>query len=185
MPLQAAPLQTASRRDSALEGSRLRLQEAFRTPPGAARQRPSKQRPAKIGPGGRHLLALTSPPTAIIAMNNLLVLGALNAVREKGLQIPRNISIIGWDDFDAASHFRMPLTVVDQPASAMGTMAAEHLLQLVSGETSDQPLEILLRCSLIIRESCSALDAAKNSAITNDGANSASNADQITEIRHL
>lgn len=112
----------------------------------------------------QHLLALTSPPTAIIAMNNLLVLGALNAVREKGLQIPRNISIIGWDDFEAASHFRMPLTVVDQPASAMGTMAAEHLLQLMSGETSDQPLEILLRCSLILRESCSALDAAKNSA---------------------
>src|SRR5260370_33348939 len=133
----------------------------------------------------QHLLALTSPPTAIIAMNNLLVLGALNAVREKGLQIPRDISIIGWDDFDAASHLRMPLTVVDQPASAMGTMAAEHLLQLMSGETSDHALQTLLRCSLILRESCSALDAVKNSGIKNDGANSASGADQITVIRHL
>jgi DNA-binding LacI/PurR family transcriptional regulator len=104
----------------------------------------------------QRLLALTSPPTAIIAMNNLLVLGALNAIREKSLQVPRDISIIGWDDFDAASHLRMPLTVVDQPAGVMATMAAEHLLRLMSGETANQPLEILLRCSLIVRESCSA-----------------------------
>jgi LacI family transcriptional regulator len=107
----------------------------------------------------QQLLALTSPPTAIIAMNNLLVLGALNTIREKALQVPRDISIIGWDDFDAASHLRMPLTVVDQPAGAMATMAAEHLLRLMSGETNDQPLEILLRCSLIVRESCRALNS--------------------------
>jgi LacI family transcriptional regulator len=89
-------------------------------------------------------------------MNNLLVLGALNAIREKGLQIPRDLSIIGWDDFDAASHLKTPLSVVDQPAQAMGTMAAEHLLRLMSGESADQPLEILLRCTLIRRDSCSA-----------------------------
>jgi DNA-binding LacI/PurR family transcriptional regulator len=110
----------------------------------------------------QQLLALNPRPTAIIAMNNLLVLGALNAVRATGLRIPRDISIIGWDDFDSASHLRVPLTVVDQPAWAMGTMAAEHLLRLMSGETADQPLEILLRCSLIIRESCAALGAAKS-----------------------
>jgi LacI family transcriptional regulator, galactose operon repressor len=103
----------------------------------------------------QHLLASEYPPTAIIAMNNLLVLGALNAVREKGLRIPRDISIIGWDDFDAASHLKAPLTVVDQPAQTMGTMAAEHLLRLMSGETVHQPLEILLRCILIRRKSCS------------------------------
>jgi LacI family transcriptional regulator, galactose operon repressor len=103
----------------------------------------------------QHLLASEYRPTAIIAMNNLLVLGALNAVREKGIHIPRDISIIGWDDFDAASHLKAPLTVVDQPAQTMGTMAAEHLLRLMSGETVHQPLEILLRCILIRRKSCS------------------------------
>jgi DNA-binding LacI/PurR family transcriptional regulator len=110
----------------------------------------------------QQLLALTPRPTAVIAMNNLLVLGVLNAIREKGLQIPSDISLIGWDDFDAASHLRVPLTTVDQSASAMGTMAAEHLLQLMSGATADQPLEILLRCNLIIRESCSPLANAEN-----------------------
>jgi LacI family transcriptional regulator len=102
----------------------------------------------------QQLLAMSPPPTAIFAMNNLLVLGALNAARDKGLQIPRDLSIIGWDDFDAATHIRVPLTVVDQPAGAMGAMAAEHLLRLMSGETTGQPLEILLRCNLIVRESC-------------------------------
>jgi LacI family transcriptional regulator len=105
----------------------------------------------------QHLLASNSPPTAIIAMNNLLVVGLLNAVRERGLRIPRDISIIGWDDFDAARHLRTPLTMVDQPAQTMGTMAAEHLLRLMSGESVDQPLEVLLRCNLIRRESCSGL----------------------------
>jgi LacI family transcriptional regulator len=122
----------------------------------------------------QQLLALASPPTAIVAMNNLLVLGALNALREKGIQIPRDISIIGWDDFDAASHLSTPLTVVDQPARAMGTMAAEHLLQLMSGETAHHPLEILLRCNLILRESCSGLDDAKNTPNRTDQFNSAS-----------
>jgi LacI family transcriptional regulator len=103
----------------------------------------------------QHLLTSKRPPTAIIAMNNLLVLGTLNVVREKGFHIPRDISIIGWDDFDAASHLRAPLTVVDQPAQTMGTMAAEHLLRLISGDTDHQPLEILLRCVLIRRKSCS------------------------------
>jgi LacI family transcriptional regulator len=110
----------------------------------------------------QQLLTLTPRPTAMIAMNNLLVLGALNAVRARGLRIPRDISIIGWDDFDSASHLRVPLTVVDQPAWAMGTMAAEHLLQLMSAETLDRPLEILLRCNLIIRDSCSAFEPAKS-----------------------
>ncbi len=74
-------------------------------------------------------------------MNNLLVIGALNTIREKPLHVPRDISIIGWDDFYAASHLRTPLTVVDQPAGAMATLAAEHLLRLTSGDTADQPLE--------------------------------------------
>ena len=116
----------------------------------------------------QHLLASKSPPTAIIAMNNLLVLGALNAVREKGLHVPRDISIIGWDDFDAASHLKAPLTVVDQPAQTMGTIAAEHLLRLMSEDIVHQPLEVLLRCMLILRKSCS---EPKNSGIVNGQAN--------------
>jgi DNA-binding LacI/PurR family transcriptional regulator len=49
-------------------------------------------------------------------MNNLLVIGALNALKEEGLTIPEEIALIGWDGFDAAPYLEKPLSVVEQPA---------------------------------------------------------------------
>src|SRR3984893_3577973 len=92
-------------------------------------------------------------PTALIVMNNLLVIGALNAIKEKGLIIPGDIALIGWDDFDAAPHLKKPLTVVEQPAYAMGSIAAEQLMKMRSDEAGDPSLHIVLKSTLIIRES--------------------------------
>jgi LacI family transcriptional regulator len=92
-------------------------------------------------------------PTALIVMNNLLVIGALNAIKEKGLKIPGDIALIGWDDFDAAPHLQKPLTVVEQPAYAMGSIAAEQLMKMRSNEAVDPALHIVLKSTLIIRES--------------------------------
>ena len=91
-------------------------------------------------------------PTALLIMNNLLVVGALNALKEKGLTIPGDIALIGWDDFDAAPHLQKPLTVVEQPAYAMGSIAAEQLLKMQSDAPVDA-LHIVLKSTLIIRES--------------------------------
>jgi DNA-binding LacI/PurR family transcriptional regulator len=88
----------------------------------------------------------------LIVMNNLLVIGALNALKEKGLMIPGDIALIGWDDFDAAPHLEKPLTVVEQPAYAMGSIAAEQLMKMRSDEPVDA-LHIVLKSTLIIRES--------------------------------
>jgi DNA-binding LacI/PurR family transcriptional regulator len=91
-------------------------------------------------------------PTALIVMNNLLVIGALNALKERGLTVPGDVALIGWDDFDAAPHLQKPLTVVEQPAYAMGSIAAEQLLKM----RADEPVEalhIVLKSTLIIRES--------------------------------
>ena len=85
-------------------------------------------------------------------MNNLVVIGALNALKEKGLTIPGDIAPIGWDDFDAAPHLEKPLTVVEQPAYAMGSIAAEQLMKMRSDEPVDA-LHIVLKSTLIIRES--------------------------------
>jgi DNA-binding LacI/PurR family transcriptional regulator len=63
-------------------------------------------------------------------MNNLLVTGALNALKEKGLTIPGDIALIGWDNFDAAPHLEKPLTVVEHPAYAMGSIVAERLMKM-------------------------------------------------------
>ena len=86
-------------------------------------------------------------------MNNLLVIGALNAIKEERLKIPGDLALIGWDDFDAAPHLQKPLTVVEQPADAMGSIAAEQLMKMRSGEAIDPSLHIVLKSTLIIRES--------------------------------
>jgi len=101
----------------------------------------------------KKLLERNHRPTALIVMNNLLVIGALNAIKEKGLMIPGDIALIGWDDFDAAPHLKKPLTVVEQPAYAMGSIAAEQLMKMRSEEAVDPSLHIVLKSTLIIRES--------------------------------
>ena len=65
----------------------------------------------------RKLLDHNARPTAMIVLNNL-------AIKEQGLLIPQDIALIGWDDFDAKPHLQTPLTVVDQPAYSMGSIAA-------------------------------------------------------------
>jgi DNA-binding LacI/PurR family transcriptional regulator len=101
----------------------------------------------------KELLERKRRPTALIVMNNLLVIGALNAIKEKGLTIPEDVALIGWDDFDAAPHLQKPLTVVEQPADAMGSIAAEQLMKLQSAEAIDPFLHIVLKSTLIVRES--------------------------------
>jgi LacI family transcriptional regulator len=101
----------------------------------------------------KKLLERNHRPTALIVMNNLLVIGALNALKEKGLMIPGEVALIGWDDFDAAPHLQKPLTVVEQPAYAMGSIAAEQLMKMRSNETVDPSLHIVLKSTLIVRES--------------------------------
>jgi DNA-binding LacI/PurR family transcriptional regulator len=99
------------------------------------------------------LLERNRRPTALIVMNNLLVIGALNALKEKGLMIPDDVALIGWDDFDAAPHLQTPLTVVEQPTHAIGSIAVEQLIKMRFNETVDPPLHIVLKSTLIVRKS--------------------------------
>ena len=101
----------------------------------------------------KHLLDLHRPPTALLVANSLLVLGALNAIEEKGLTVPDNIALIGWDDFYAAPHLQTPLTMVAQPAHAMASIAAEQLIKMLSDKPVDPSLHIILKSKFIIRES--------------------------------
>jgi DNA-binding LacI/PurR family transcriptional regulator len=74
--------------------------------------------------------------------------GALNAIKEKGLMIPQDFAVIGWDDFDTVPHLQTPLTVVDQPAYSIGAIAAEQLMQMRSNESADAALQIVLKSKL-------------------------------------
>ena len=87
--------------------------------------------------GGREkteeLLRLSHPPTALVAANNQMTLGALLAVREKGLKIPDDISVIGFDDPEWAPLVYPPLTTLAQPTYEMGVGAARMLLERLEG----------------------------------------------------
>lgn len=98
------------------------------------------------------LLALDDPPTAIVASNDLMAFGAIQAAREAGLTVGRDISVTGFDDIDMASTVTPPLTTIRQPMSGLGEAALELLLQRIKGGRIAEP-HVQLDTQLIIRES--------------------------------
>jgi LacI family transcriptional regulator len=99
------------------------------------------------------LLSLPHPPTALFVCNNLMTIGALEAIFERRQSIPGQVAIIGFDDLPLASVFNPPLTVVRQPAYEVGKAAAELLLRRF--EDPRKPVEsIKFSPELIIRQSC-------------------------------
>jgi DNA-binding LacI/PurR family transcriptional regulator len=81
----------------------------------------------------RQLLDLHSPPTAVFCYNDMQAFGAMRAVRERGLRVPADISVAGFDDLYLASYTDPPLTTIHQPTQEMGREAAEILVELVGG----------------------------------------------------
>ncbi len=100
----------------------------------------------------KELLKLHHPPTAIFATNNLMTLGALEAVHEEKLNVPDNISIVGFDDMPWARAISPPLTVIKQPGYEMGRRATELLFQRVE-DPKREPVQIIMEPTLIIRKS--------------------------------
>ncbi|MCQ3930591.1 MAG: LacI family transcriptional regulator [Chloroflexi bacterium] len=99
------------------------------------------------------LLNLPTPPTAIFASNDLSAFGVMEAVRAYGLQVPHDISVIGFDDIPQASLVYPRLTTVRQPLDEMGRIAARLLIEQI--ENPDRPIRhVTLPTSLVIRESC-------------------------------
>jgi LacI family transcriptional regulator len=82
----------------------------------------------------RELLAHPSPPTAVFAANDLSALATLEVATELGLDVPRQLSVVGFDDIPESALADPPLTTVQQPIRQMGRQAAEMLLTLISGE---------------------------------------------------
>jgi DNA-binding LacI/PurR family transcriptional regulator len=96
-----------------------------------------------------------TPPTAVIAYNDMVAIGAINSIKQKGLSIPGDVSVVGFDDISLASEVSPPLTTVRVPKELMGRLAAEILFQ----DRQEQPLvprKILLPPQLIIRASSAA-----------------------------
>jgi LacI family transcriptional regulator len=98
-------------------------------------------------------LAATPRPTALLAANNFIALGALQAVQECGLRLPQDVALVGFDDLpDALVAFPF-LTVAVQPAYEMAQQATGLLLKRLAGEGPAEPQEIILSTRLIVRQS--------------------------------
>lgn len=98
------------------------------------------------------LLDQPNPPTAIVALNDLLAIGAIHAVQERGLTVGRDISVTGFDDIVLAEMANPGLTTLHQPAHEMGTLVAQNLIKQLKKEPIDQP-KIVLKPTLVIRDS--------------------------------
>ncbi|MFA5265413.1 MAG: LacI family DNA-binding transcriptional regulator [Opitutaceae bacterium] len=103
----------------------------------------------------RALLAAGKPPRAVLIANNLMTLGALQALHERRLRIPEDVAVIGFDDMPWATSLRPPLTAVAQPAEELGRTAAGLLLERLV-EPARPVRQIILRNHLCIRASCGA-----------------------------
>lgn len=105
--------------------------------------------------GATTLLGRQQRPTAIVVSNDVMAFGVMEAVRDHGLRIPEDISIIGFDDIPQAASVHPPLTTIRQPLEEMGRVAAQLLLEII--ENDNQPgKHIALPTQLIVRHSCQA-----------------------------
>ncbi|GAA4630692.1 LacI family DNA-binding transcriptional regulator [Actinoallomurus vinaceus] len=98
----------------------------------------------------RKLLARDEPPTAIFAPNDLVATGVLSAADERGLRVPADISIVGYDNTHLAAIRHIALTSVDQPRRDMGRVAAERLCARIE-DPFRQPRQTLVTPHLVIR----------------------------------
>lgn len=103
--------------------------------------------------GASILLDLPNPPTAIFASNDVMAMGVMDAIRHRGLRVPDDVSVIGFDDIPQASLIRPALTTVRQPLEKMGRVATQMLLELLN-KSQKKIGRIELPTELIIRDSC-------------------------------
>ncbi|RKS73792.1 LacI family transcriptional regulator [Motilibacter peucedani] len=102
--------------------------------------------------GAMSLLSMPEPPTAIFASSDQMALGVYEAVRQRGLHVPAEISVVGFDDLPEARWASPPLTTVRQPLAEMGLHAARVLLRMIQGENIVSP-RVELATALSLRES--------------------------------
>jgi LacI family transcriptional regulator len=98
------------------------------------------------------LLALPEPPTAVFAVNDMTAIGAHGALHERGLRIPRDVALVGYNDVPLASRLEPPLTTLRVPVEDFGRQSAEMLIELIqTGHTTRQ--RVVLQPELIVRGS--------------------------------
>jgi LacI family transcriptional regulator len=102
---------------------------------------------------GLKLLKLADRPTGVVVCNNLMTLGFLSALRELGIACPREVSVVGFDDFEWSAYLDPPLTMVRQPAAELGAEAAKAVLRRVLHPEQKGTKKVQLMTELAVRAS--------------------------------
>lgn len=100
----------------------------------------------------RDLMSGDNPPDAIFCANDMMAVGCFDALRELGLRVPKDVSVIGFDDREIAQFTRPPLTTLVLPQYEMGEIAAELLIDAAGG-LAGGPTQIKVECPLVERSS--------------------------------
>jgi LacI family transcriptional regulator len=111
------------------------------------------------------LLALDPRPTAFFCANDMMALGAINAIADQGLSVPDDISVVGYNDIDLARHMRPPLTSCRVPSYALGQRAVEMLLDRALTGKPLRPITIKLECQLVPRSSVAPVKASSRPGV--------------------
>lgn len=99
------------------------------------------------------LLEKTRDFTAVFCFNDIAAIGAIRALRDAGLSVPGDVSVVGFDDIQSAAYSTPSLTTVRQPLAAMGKRGALVLLQRIEDPKKEFPSEIVMEPELVLRES--------------------------------
>src|SRR5271166_2523686 len=99
------------------------------------------------------LLQRTRDFTAIFCFNDIAAIGAIRALKDAGLTVPGDVSVVGFDDIQSAAYSTPSLTTVRQPLTEMGQRGAQILLQRIADREAEYPAEIVMAPELVVRES--------------------------------
>jgi DNA-binding LacI/PurR family transcriptional regulator len=105
------------------------------------------------------VLALSPRPTAVFAATDRLAVGLIYRFRQRGVQVPGDIAVVGYDDIPITEYLEVPLTTVSYPKYEMGRLAAQMLFERIEGRGVRRIEHVLLQPELIVRQSCGAVSA--------------------------
>ena len=96
-------------------------------------------------------------PTAIFCANDRMAIGVIHMLRQRGIRVPEDISIVGLDDIEVATFLDPPLTTIRQSFADLATRAVKTLLSILKGEWPD-PAQVALEPVLVVRQSTTRLE---------------------------
>ncbi|MDB4894413.1 MAG: catabolite control protein, partial [Firmicutes bacterium] len=104
----------------------------------------------------QRILNCQQPPTAVVAASDLMAIGAMNAVMDRGLRVPEDISVVGFDNIWMAQAVRPPLTTVAQPMYDIGAWAVSLLTQALGASACDAAVTHWIEPHIVLRKSAAA-----------------------------